>query len=41
MVSIGILKNIDFISVTDSDWETSSAETSNYFFTVLNINCDF
>ena len=32
---------MDFISVTDSGWETSSAETSNYFFTVLNTNCDF
>ena len=32
---------IDFISVTDAGWETSNAETSNYFFSVLNINCNY
>ena len=32
---------IDFISVTDAGWETSNEETSNYFFSVLNINCNY
>jgi len=32
---------IDFISVTDAGWETSNKETSNYFFSVLNINCNY
>ncbi len=32
---------IDFISVTDAGWETSIEETSNYFFSVLNINCNY
>tara|TARA_B100001989_G_scaffold47329_1_gene30306 strand:- start:24 stop:1775 length:1752 start_codon:yes stop_codon:yes gene_type:complete len=32
---------LDFISVTDVGWENSSEETSNYFFSVLNVNCNF
>ena len=32
---------LDFISVTDAGWENSSEETSNYFFSVLNVNCNF
>ena len=32
---------IDFVSVTDVGWENNQDETSNYFFSVLNINCDF
>tara|TARA_B100001093_G_scaffold405960_1_gene394315 strand:+ start:965 stop:2794 length:1830 start_codon:yes stop_codon:yes gene_type:complete len=32
---------IDFISVTDSGWENNQNETSNYFFSVLNIDCNF
>ncbi len=32
---------IDFISVTDAGWETSIEETSNYFFSVLNTNCNY
>jgi len=32
---------LDFISVTDAGWENNQNETSNYFFTVLNTNCDF
>ena len=32
---------IDFISVTDSGWENSTDETSNYLFTVFNTACDF
>ena len=32
---------IDFISVTDVGWNNSEEETSNYFFSVLNIDCDF
>ena len=32
---------IDFISVTDAGWETSNEETSHYFFSVLNINCNY
>ena len=32
---------IDFISVTDAGWEKSNEETSNYFFSVLNINCNY
>ena len=32
---------IDFISVTDAGWENSSDESSNYLFSVLNIDCNF
>ena len=32
---------LDFISVTDAGWENSDRETSNYLFTVVNINCSF
>ncbi len=33
---------LDFISVTDVGWEESyNEETSNFFFSVLNINCNF
>ena len=32
---------LDFISVTDAGWENSDKETSNYLFTVVNINCSF
>ena len=32
---------LDFVSVTDSGWENSSDETSNYFFSVMNIDCTF
>ena len=32
---------IDFISVTDVGWENNQNETSNYFFSVLNIDCNF
>ena len=32
---------IDFISVTDAGWETSIEETSNYFFSLININCNY
>ena len=32
---------LDFISVTDVGWENSSEETSNYLFSVLNVNCNF
>lgn len=32
---------LDFISVTDAGWENNQNETSNYFFTVLNTNCNF
>ena len=32
---------LDFISVTDAGWENSNKETSNYLFTVVNINCSF
>ena len=32
---------LDFISVTDAGWENNQKETSNYFFTVLNTNCNF
>jgi len=32
---------LDFISVTDAGWENSSEESSNYFFTVQNIDCNF
>ena len=32
---------IDFISVTDAGWENSNQETSNYLFTVVNIDCSF
>ena len=32
---------LDFVSVTDAGWENSDKETSNYLFTVVNINCSF
>ncbi len=32
---------IDFVSVTDAGWENNQNETSNYFFSVLNIDCNF
>ncbi len=32
---------LDFISVTDAGWENNQSETSNYFFTVINTNCNF
>ena len=32
---------LDFISVTDVGWENNQNETSNYFFTVINTNCNF
>ena len=32
---------LDFISVTDAGWENNQNETSNYFFTVINTNCNF
>ena len=32
---------LDFISVTDAGWENSPDESSNYLFTVLNIDCNF
>ena len=32
---------LDFISVTDAGWENSSDESSNYLFSVLNIDCNF
>ena len=32
---------IDFISVTDVGWNNSEEETSNYFFSVMNIDCNF
>jgi hypothetical protein len=32
---------LDFISVTDAGWENSNQETSNYLFTVVNIDCSF
>ena len=32
---------IDFISVTDVGWENSQNETSNYFFSVINTDCNF
>ena len=32
---------LDFISVTDAGWENNQNETSNYFFTVFNTNCNF
>jgi len=32
---------LDFISVTDAGWENSSEESSNYLFSVLNIDCNF
>ena len=32
---------LDFISVTDAGWENNQNESSNYFFTVINTNCDF
>ena len=32
---------LDFISVTDAGWENNQNETSNYFFTAINTNCNF
>ena len=32
---------LDFVSVTDAGWENTNKETSNYLFTVVNINCSF
>ena len=32
---------LDFISVTDAGWEKTPDESSNYLFTVLNIDCNF
>ena len=32
---------LDFISVTDAGWENSTEESSNYLFSVLNIDCNF
>ena len=32
---------LDFISATDAGWEKTPDESSNYLFTVLNIDCNF